>query len=158
MSLERFHRAQADEWSGYATALAEMRHGRKESHWIWYIFPQIAGLGRSSMAQDYALRDLNETLDYLRDPVLQERYAEITNVVAEQLTKGTSVTFLMGGSIDAQKLASSITLFRAAASRLASIESNSPFQSLAESCERVLQHFEAQGYAPCQYTLGLCSP
>ncbi|WP_202797518.1 DUF1810 family protein [Chthoniobacter flavus] len=48
MSLERFHQAQASQWSGYATALAETRAGRKSSHWIWYIFPQIDGLGRSS--------------------------------------------------------------------------------------------------------------
>lgn len=158
MSLERFHRAQADEWSGYATALAEMRQGRKESHWIWYIFPQIAGLGRSSMAQDYALRDLNEALDYLCDPVLRARFEEITDVVADQLSKGTPVNVLMGGPVDAQKLTSSITLFRVAASRLAFREPNSSLQKLAKRCEFVSQHLGAQGYAPCQFTLGLCSP
>ena len=50
MSLQRFHRAQADPHAGYETALAEIRRGRKTSHWIWYIFPQLAGLGHSAMA------------------------------------------------------------------------------------------------------------
>ena len=59
-TLERFHKAQASTSAGYDTALAEIRRGRKTSHWIWYIFPQIEGLGRSSTARAYALRDLAE--------------------------------------------------------------------------------------------------
>ncbi len=69
MSLERFHEAQARRSAGYDTALAEIRRGRKTSHWIWYIFPQLAGLGRSSMAENYAIRDLAEACEYLRDPL-----------------------------------------------------------------------------------------
>lgn len=60
MSLQRFHEAQADPHAGYDTALPEIRRGRKTSHWIWYIFPQLAGLGRSTMAERYAIRDLAE--------------------------------------------------------------------------------------------------
>ena len=64
MSLVRFHEAQASRSAGYDTALAEIRRGRKTSHWIWYIFPQLAGLGRSSTAQKYAIRDLAEACAY----------------------------------------------------------------------------------------------
>ena len=119
MSLERFHQAQAGKWAGYATALAEILRGQKSGHWIWYIFPQLDGLGRSSTARSFALRDLDEACAYLRDPLLRERYEEITAAVAEQLAGGVAVERLMGGSTDALKLASSITLFRAAATRLA---------------------------------------
>src|SRR5439155_21574319 len=84
MSLERFHEAQASRSAGYDTALAEIRAGCKRSHWIWYIFPQIEGLGRSSTARAYALRDLGEACAYLRDPILRARYEEIVAAVGEQ--------------------------------------------------------------------------
>ena len=71
MSLERFHEAQAGRGAGYDTALAEIRAGGKRSHWIWYIFPQIEGLGGSSTARAYALQDLGEACAYLRDPILR---------------------------------------------------------------------------------------
>ena len=64
MSLQRFHDAQADSDSGFKTALAEMRSGRKRKHWIWYIFPQLAGLGRSGVAQYYGIQDLEEACEY----------------------------------------------------------------------------------------------
>ena len=66
-SLERFRKAQRN---SYKTALQEIRAGRKQSHWMWYIFPQIAGLGRSETAQYYAIRDRREAEEYLKDPVL----------------------------------------------------------------------------------------
>src|SRR3954465_10447497 len=113
MSLERFHQAEENSRSGYATALQEIRAGAKSSHWIWYIFPQIEGLGRSSTARTYALRDLAEACDYLRDPLLRARYEEITGAVSEQLARGISLEDLMGGRTDALKLVSSLTLFRA---------------------------------------------
>jgi len=157
MSLDRFHKAQAGQWAGYATALAEMRRGKKGSHWIWYIFPQIDGLGRSSTAQTYALRDLDEACDYLRDPQLRARYAEIAGVVAEQLARGISAETLMGGSTDAYKLASSATLFRAAASRLAQSNDTAEFAQLSQCCEDILQHTAAQGYPTCAFTLERCA-
>src|SRR3954468_14611787 len=104
MSLDRFHRAQESAWSGYATALQEIRSGAKSSHWIWYIFPQIDGLGRSSTARAYALRDIAETCDYLRDPILRAHYEEIAAAVSEQLGRGVSLQTLMGGQTDALKL------------------------------------------------------
>ena len=130
MSLERFHEAQANRWAGYDAALAEIRAGGKRSHWIWYIFPQIEGLGRSSMARDYAIRDLDETCAYLRDPLLRARYEEIAAAVSEQLVRGIRLEDLMGSRIDALKLVSSLTLFRAAAEQLA--REDSTFTSLAE--------------------------
>jgi uncharacterized protein (DUF1810 family) len=146
MSLERFHDAQADADSGYKAALAEMRSGRKRKHWIWYIFPQLAGLGRSGVARYYGVRDLQEACEYLRDPVLRARYDEITVAVVEQLEAGVPVERLMGGSIDALKLASSATLFSAAASRLAD-------DALARRCDAILRITTVQGYPTCSFTV-----
>ena len=151
MSLERFHQAQASQSAGYETALAEIRAGQKRSHWIWYIFPQIEGLGRSSTARAYALRDLNEACDYLRDPVLSSRYEEIAGAVNEQLARGISLENLMGSAVDALKLVSSITLFRAAAENLA--DKSPRAASLVERCEAILTQAAAQGYPSCRQTL-----
>jgi uncharacterized protein (DUF1810 family) len=152
MSLERFHEAQEGRWDSYATALGEMRAGRKNSHWIWYIFPQLDGLGRSSTAREYALRDLDEACAYLRDPVLRQRYEEITGAVAEHVSRGAPVEHLMGGSTDAFKLVSSLTLFRAAAKRL-----GPDYVMLAQLCDSILEGTSAQGYPPCAFTLEQCA-
>jgi uncharacterized protein (DUF1810 family) len=157
MSLERFHQAQAGKWAGYSTALAEIRTGQKSSHWIWYVFPQLDGLGRSSTARSYALSDLDEACAYLRDPILRQRYEEISAAVAKQLEAGVSVEDLMGGSTDALKLASSITLFRAAASRLAKSDQESDFARFAACCDLILQRLADQGYEPCGFTLERCA-
>jgi len=153
MSLSRFHDAQASGSAGYDTALAEIRRGRKTSHWIWYIFPQIEGLGRSSTARAYAIRDLTEACEYLRDPLLRARYEEIAGAVREQLTRGVSVEELMGGSTDALKLVSSLTLFRAVALSLTGEDPT--FDSLAQRCDSVLEQTSAQGYPPCAQTIAL---
>jgi uncharacterized protein (DUF1810 family) len=149
MSLERFHDAQADDDSGYETALAEMRSGRKRGHWIWYVFPQLAGLGRSGAAQHYAIQGLEEACEYLRDPVLRARYQEMTAAVAEKLEAGVPIERLMGGSIDSLKLASSLTLFSAAASRLADEASS----ALARRCDAILRLTTPQGYPACPFTV-----
>ena len=155
MSLNRFHEAQAERWDGYETALGEMHAGRKDSHWIWYIFPQIDGLGRSSTAREYALRDLDEAGEYLCDPVLRQRYEEIAGAVAEHLARGAPVEELMGGSTDAYKLVSSITLFRAAATKLNATAGE--FASLVKCCDTILKHTTRQGYPPCAFTLERCA-
>ena len=154
MSLARFHEAQADPLAGYGTALAEIRRGRKTSHWIWYIFPQLAGLGRSSMAEKYGIRDLAEACNYLRDPLLRARYEEITAAVHDQLARGLAVEDLMGSRIDALKLVSSLTLFRAAAERLAGADPTF-VRSFATLIDAILTHADAQRYAPCDRTRDL---
>ncbi len=150
MFLERFHEAQAGRSADYDTALTEIRAGGKRSHWIWYIFPQIEGLGRSSMARDYAIRDLDEACAYLRDPILRARYEEIVAAVSEQLVRGIRLEDLMGSRIDALKLVSSLTLFRAAAEQLA--REDSTFTSLAERLAALLGQTARQDYPPCDFT------
>ena len=152
MSLERFHEAQANSWASYDRALAEIRAGGKRSHWIWYIFPQIEGLGHSSTARAYAMRDLGEACAYLRDPILRTRYEEIVAAVSEQLGRGIHVEDLMGGRTDTLKLVSSLTLFRAAAEQLA--RENPVYASLAEQVATLLKQTTEQGYPACDFTLG----
>ena len=86
-----------------------MVKGRKMNHWIWYIFPQIKGLGHSPNAQFYGIRDLDEAREYLAHPVLGQRLREITNAVLTH--KGEDIYEIMGSSIDALKFRSSMTLF-----------------------------------------------
>ena len=107
MDLERFVTAQ-DSSGTYQRAAAELRTGRKTSHWMWFIFPQISGLGRSAMAQAYAIRDLAEAQAYLAHPVLGPRLIECAEIVASH--HGLSAEQIFGG-IDAIKLRSSMTLF-----------------------------------------------
>jgi uncharacterized protein (DUF1810 family) len=151
MSLDRFHAAQASPSAGFDTALAEIRQGRKTSHWIWYIFPQLAGLGRSSTARAYAIRDLAEACEYLRDPLLRARYEEIAGAVSDQLARGSALEDLMGGRTDTLKLVSSLTLFRAAAHCRSGEDPT--FDSLSQRCDAMLEETSARGYPPCAQTL-----
>ncbi len=105
--LQRFVKAQ-DRGRSYEAALAELRSGRKASHWMWFVFPQIAGLGRSAMAQRYAIRSLDEARAYLEHPVLGRRLHECAEAVLA--VEGRSAGEVFGG-IDAVKLRSSMTLF-----------------------------------------------
>lgn len=107
-TLERFVTAQAG-FSGYDSALQEMKAGRKQTHWIWYIFPQLRGLGRSSMAMEYGIIDQTEAIAYLEHPLLGERLREITRTLLHQ--SNCSAQEVMGSGIDAKKLQSSMTLF-----------------------------------------------
>ncbi|MEX5747090.1 DUF1810 domain-containing protein [Massilia sp. X63] len=92
----------------YATVLAELRTGRKRSHWMWFIFPQIAGLGRSEMAQRYAIANGDEAAAYLAHPVLGARVRECASIVAE--SEGLSAHDIFGHP-DELKFRSSMTLF-----------------------------------------------
>jgi uncharacterized protein (DUF1810 family) len=105
--LERFVAAQ-DELGTYDRALAELRRGNKTGHWMWFIFPQIAGLGLSAMSQRYAIGSLAEARAYLAHPVLGPRLRECATVLAD--TPGRTAEQILGG-IDAIKLRSSMTLF-----------------------------------------------
>jgi uncharacterized protein (DUF1810 family) len=109
--LQRFVAAQ-DSGGTYDAALRELRDGRKVSHWMWFVFPQIAGLGRSPMAQRYAISSLGEARAYLAHPVLGPRLVEAARALVAH--EGHSAEAILGG-IDAIKLRSSMTLFAAAA-------------------------------------------
>jgi uncharacterized protein (DUF1810 family) len=106
-NLQRFVAAQ-DAGGTYDSAIAELRRGRKTSHWMWFIFPQMAGLGSSEMSRRYAIHSLEEARAYLRHPVLGQRLIECAAVVADSKAKSAEEIF---GGIDTQKLQSSMTLF-----------------------------------------------
>src|SRR5215831_9234320 len=101
--LERFKQAQDAPRAGFTTALGELRAGRKTSHWIWYVFPQLAGLGRSPMATRYGLNGIGEADAYLRDPVLAERLAMAAGAVrahvAPHAGAGVPLDVVMGSDI-----------------------------------------------------------
>ncbi|WP_432561226.1 DUF1810 domain-containing protein [Kineococcus sp. SYSU DK003] len=105
--LERFLDAQS---SSYEQATAELRAGRKTSHWMWWTFPQIAGLGRSSTSQRYAISGLDEARAYLAHPALGDRLRECARILLDLPDKDAVAVF---GDVDATKLRSSMTLFAA---------------------------------------------
>ncbi|WP_250444809.1 DUF1810 domain-containing protein [Actinotalea sp. C106] len=109
--LERFLIAQSAD-DTYATALAELRAGRKRSHWMWFVLPQLRGLGRSDIAQHYGIDGVEEARRYLADPVLGPRLVECAQTLLD-LPGDDPVAVL--GEVDAQKLRSSMTLFAHAA-------------------------------------------
>lgn len=109
-SLKRFIDAQEKD---YDTALAEIRRGRKTSHWIWYIFPQLRGLGRSEYSFTYGLGGIEEAKKYIEHPILGQRLIEITQAVLQHSDKTAAKIF--GCDIDAKKFRSCMTLFREAA-------------------------------------------
>ena len=109
--LRRFVRAQ-DSGDTYDEAVRELRAGRKQSHWMWFVFPQVAGLGRSGTARHFAISGLAEARAYLAHPLLGPRLVDAARVLTE-LDATDPVVVL--GPIDAQKLRSSMTLFARAA-------------------------------------------
>jgi len=108
VTLHRFHEAQA---GTYATALAELQAGRKQSHWMWFIFPQLASLGRSGTAKFYGIADLAEARAYLADPVLGPRLIACGEAMLAHPHRSAEDIL---GPVDALKLRSSATLFEAA--------------------------------------------
>src|SRR5437870_2934991 len=103
--LTRFVEAQKDV---YELALAELKQGKKESHWMWFIFPQLDGLGHSAMAKKYAIKTRREAEAYLRHPLLGQRLIECCNALLQ--VNGKSASEIMGYPDD-MKLRSSMTLF-----------------------------------------------
>ena len=106
--LERFVAAQAGVIDG---ALGELRRGRKTGHWIWFVFPQLSGLGRSELSRYYAITSLEEARAYLDHPVLGAR---LRDAAAAMLEAGGRTAEAILGPVDAQKLRSSMTLFHRA--------------------------------------------
>ena len=105
-NLNRFLGAQE---SYYADALKEIKQGYKQSHWIWFIFPQMRGLGRSPMAENYGITCIEEARAYLENPTLKKRLIEISTALLQHKDKSTAYEIL--GTIDAIKVRSSMTLF-----------------------------------------------
>lgn len=106
-SLDRFVEAQEPV---HATALAEIRRGAKRSHWMWFVFPQLAGLGRSSTAQFYGIHSADEARAYLDHPLLGPRFVACVQALQDLPTSDAAAVF---GPVDAMKLRSSLTLFEA---------------------------------------------
>lgn len=117
--LERFEEAQK---RSYSIALQEIQSGRKQSHWMWFIFPQIKGLGYSEISKYYAIQSLDEAKDYLNHPILGTRLREIAEALIDLDTNDAHAVF---GNPDDLKLRSSMTLFDY-------IESNSVFGKVLE--------------------------
>ncbi len=150
-AIERFVEAQAG--GEYEGALAEIRAGRKRGHWIWYTFPQIAGLGTSHMSQAYAIHDRSEAEEYLRHPLLSQRLLEIASAAADHLRNGVALNTLMGSSIDAAKLVSSMTLFGEVAGTLPESARTTTTDALAEAADAILAVAASQGYPRCEHTI-----
>lgn len=153
VDLSRFHEAQADPLDGYADALEQMRAGRKTTHWIWYVFPQLAGLGTSGMAGRYAISGRAEAEAYLRDPVLGPRLLEVSSLVESHLRKGQALSAIMGSDIDAKKLVSSMTLFEAVAQRMSEAGEEGLCEDVESVASNILAAVSRQGYARCRFTL-----
>ena len=143
--LDRFRRAQERDFDD---ALAELQAGRKRSHWIWYVFPQLAGLGRSHMAQMYGLQGFDEAAAYLADPLLRGRLLASASAVRMHLDREppSALGTIMGSEIDALKLVSSMTLFREVARRAGD-------QEITSVAEGILRAAKQQGFGECEYTL-----
>ncbi len=120
-NLDRFVAAQDNV---YVEALDELQRGRKTSHWMWFVFPQIAGLGHSATARFYAIADIAEARAYLAHPLLGPRLGEC--VAALLAHRGLSAEAILG-PVDAMKLRSSMTLFAAAA------EDPTPFAAVLDA-------------------------
>jgi len=155
--LDRFKNAQQTREPGFDDAIRELRAGSKVSHWIWYIFPQLAGLGRSPMAARFGLRGIDEATAYLRDPILLARLLAAAQAVSVQLAPGggaqpARLDRLMGSDIDAIKLVSSMTLFRALADRLCADDARPELAALVAQADLILAVAAQQGYERCAYT------
>lgn len=106
--LARYIKAQDSDDAGYQTALSEIKAGRKVSHWIWYIFPQVKGLGHSEMCKTFDIKSADEARNYLADNVLGTRLRKISEALLEHSGKSPETVL---GHIDALKVRSSMTLF-----------------------------------------------
>lgn len=122
----------------FRRALEEIRSGAKRSHWIWYVFPQLEILGQSETAIHFGIKNVREAVAYLQDAVLGPRLVEISEAVLERLSEGVELKVLMGSSIDAFKLRSSVTLFDIATKHFLP-EYNGSFRKLTLMCNSELK-------------------
>jgi uncharacterized protein (DUF1810 family) len=151
--LDRFRRAQ-DGVPGFNEALRELRAGAKTGHWIWYVFPQLRGLGRSSMAVRFGLDGLDEAAAYLDDPVLADRLAAATAAVRGHVAPPIAKPLeeLMGSDIDALKLVSCMTLFGHVARVEQARRPRAALAALAGDAVAILDAAAEQGYPRCAFT------
>lgn len=119
--MQRFIEAQEDTWE---TAYLEIKRGKKKTHWMWFIFPQIKGLGVSGMSKYYAIQSMDEAKEYLNHPILGSRLKLITEAVLDLPTRDAVKVF---GTIDSFKLRSCMTLFA-----LADKDNDSVFEKVLE--------------------------
>lgn len=139
--LQRFHTAQGSgEGSAYARAIGELQTGAKRTHWIWFVLPQLRGLGRSAQAVRYGITDLAEARAYLADPLLRERLETVIALISESLQRSEqNLPTLMGSELDAAKTISSLTLFEAAG-----LASAAPLLDLlGQRCQQTLIRLQA---------------
>jgi len=164
--LDRFRQAQESAHGGFADALRELRAGRKTSHWIWYVFPQLRGLGGSPMAVRYGLVSPEEGAAYLTDRIFAGRLLDAAAAVRAHVGvphgDRAGLQTVMGSYIDAQKLVSSMTLFMHLARRLHAAD-RPDLEALAEHAEAILGAAAAQGHPHCTFTekaldVGAASP
>lgn len=147
IDLERFVDAQHDD---YVRALGEIVAGRKRSHWMWYVFPQVAGLGASSMSKRFAIESVAEAEAYLAHPILGARYRQIVDAVWHQVVeRGTTIRDLCGSPDDA-KLVSSLTLFAGVARRLHDPQPD--VVTFIARSDEILHAADGQGLAQCTTT------
>jgi uncharacterized protein (DUF1810 family) len=155
---DRFLRAQASTSAGYDVAVGELRAGRKQGHWIWYIFPQLEGLGRSDIAERFAIESADAAARYIAHQQLGTRLLAAMQVL-QLLVKPPheiDLTVLMGGRLDAQKMVSSLTLFGFVAQTMADDPDTSVAmraRAIVATSNELLQHAEQQGLARCRFTL-----
>ena len=143
-ALERFHDGYRHD---YEHALTELKAGRKRSHWMWFIFPQLAGLGSSPTAAHYAIRNRAEADAFLRDPILGPGYRTLVDTVWQQVC-GAGITIRdLFGRPDDQKLVSSLTLFAGVAAYL-----GADWADTVTKANGILDHAEQQGLPRCATT------
>jgi uncharacterized protein (DUF1810 family) len=153
--LGRFKLAQ-DRGGSFSTAMAELRAGRKTTHWIWWVFPQVAGLGSSAVSVRYALAGRDEACAYLADGVLRARLVEAVTAVHEQLLGPSKrrIDRLMGSEIDALKLVSSMTLFSEVGTETG-VGALPGVDTLRRMVEEILAAARGAGYPACEHTLAM---
>lgn len=151
--LRRFRDAQAQVDVGWDAAMTQLRAGRKRGHWIWYVFPQLAGLGQSAMSQHFGIEGQEEAAAYLADDQLRTRLEAAVAVVVGHVGKPDPIHLdvLMGSRVDATKLVSSLTLFEAVG-RVLLHEGDTRAAHVVEQAGVVLAVASEQGYPPCAYT------
>ena len=127
----------------FSEALSEIKSGEKSSHWMWYVFPQVPGLGTSGLNRRFAVPNINDATAFLTDSTTGPNFEAILDASVQQLELGISLTSLMGH--DAQKFVSSVTLFDGVASHIA-------HEGISELAQRALARVNRDGYGRCEAT------